>query len=310
MSGESQPRVSVVMIFLDAERFMVEAIESVLAQTYLNWELLLVDDGSFDASTAIAREYAARYPAIRYLEHPGHHNLGMSASRNLGIRSIAGEYVAFLDADDVYLPEKLARQTAILARHPSAAMVYGATLHWYGWTGVPADVARDRPRKLGVPPDTLVQPPELVRRFLRFDAWTPGTCGVLLRRSVVEAVGGFEESFRGLFEDQAFFYKICLDHAVYVESGTWDKYRQHATSCCEVARREKQWSSDRRPNPARERFLAWLEHHVEERAIGDPELLQQLRQELFPYRHPLAYRLRRAAGRVRRMVGGVGPGPA
>src|SRR5205809_3316024 len=82
-SSPVQPLVSGTIIFLNAERFIDEAIQSVLAQTYENWELLLVDDGSTDGSTAIARSYAERYPAkIRYLEHPGHKNHGMSASRN------------------------------------------------------------------------------------------------------------------------------------------------------------------------------------------------------------------------------------
>lgn len=85
------PLVSVVTIFLDAERFIEEAIESVFAQTYDRWELLLVDDGSTDRSRDVARRYAARYPSrVRYLEHPGHQNRGMSPSRNLGIAHAAG----------------------------------------------------------------------------------------------------------------------------------------------------------------------------------------------------------------------------
>ena len=92
-----RPRVSVVLIFLDAERFLREAIESVLAQTFSAWELLLVDDGSTDGSSEIARCYAAEHPgAIRYLTHPGRENRGMSASRNLGIGAAAGEFVAFI----------------------------------------------------------------------------------------------------------------------------------------------------------------------------------------------------------------------
>ena len=84
----SSPEVSVTIIFLDEERFLAEAVESVLAQSYTNWELLLVDDGSTDRSTEIARGYALANPdRIRYLEHPGHANRGMSASRNLGVRS-------------------------------------------------------------------------------------------------------------------------------------------------------------------------------------------------------------------------------
>src|SRR5215207_11709928 len=103
--------VSSVMIFLNAEKFIEEAIESVFAQTYDNSELLLVDDGSTDDSTQIALRYAERDPEkVRYLEHPGHRNRGMSASRNLGVSHAEGEYVAFLDADDVWLPYKLQRQ--------------------------------------------------------------------------------------------------------------------------------------------------------------------------------------------------------
>src|SRR5438128_2284668 len=105
------PLVSTVMIFLNAERFMQEALDSVFAQTWERWELLLVDDGSTDDSREIAKRSAAEHPAkVRYLEHPGHENRGMSASRNLGIRHARGAFVAFLDADDVWLPAKLAEQ--------------------------------------------------------------------------------------------------------------------------------------------------------------------------------------------------------
>src|SRR3712207_2186216 len=87
--GESL--VSVIIIFLNAQGFIREAIESVFAQTYGSWQLLLVDDGSTDASTYIALHYAARYPdKVYYLEHPGHQNKGMSASRNLVLRHVQG----------------------------------------------------------------------------------------------------------------------------------------------------------------------------------------------------------------------------
>ena len=98
----NQPLVSVVLIFWNAERFIAEAIESVFAQTYRTWELLLVDDGSSDSSTTIARSYSERDPQhMHYLEHPGHVNHNMSASRNLGIGNAQKAYVAFLDTDDV-----------------------------------------------------------------------------------------------------------------------------------------------------------------------------------------------------------------
>ena len=76
----------------------------------------------------------------------------MSASRNLGLREAQGEFVAFIDADDVYLPEKLERQSDLLDAHPDAAMVYGPTLHWHSWTGRAEDAALDYRRKLGSRP--------------------------------------------------------------------------------------------------------------------------------------------------------------
>ena len=200
-----EKKVSVVVIFLNGEKFIGDAIESVLAQTYRTWELVLVDDGSTDSSTSIARAFAHRYPdKIRYLEHPGHQHLGKSTSRNLGVRSAVGDYIALLDADDVFLPEKLARQVAVLDRHPEVAMVYGATLYWHGWTEKPEDRARDRMGELGVVPDRIYQPPELMTLFLNNARYIPCTCGWMVRREALDADGGSEESFRDLYEDQVF----------------------------------------------------------------------------------------------------------
>src|SRR5262249_39242789 len=105
------PEVSVVVIFLNEARFLPEAVDSVFAQTHECWELLLVDDGSMDASSSIARRIAELHPGrVRYLEHDGHVNRGRSSSRNLGIHHARGQFVAFLDADDVWFPRKLERQ--------------------------------------------------------------------------------------------------------------------------------------------------------------------------------------------------------
>ena len=139
----TMPAVSVVVPFLNAQPFMEESIESVRAPTYPDWELLLVDDGSRDGTSDIARAHALRDPErVRYFEHPGHARRGASAARNLGLHHARGQYIAFLDADDVWLPEKLASQIAIIEAHPEAAMVYNRTQYWHSWTGA----AEDRPR--------------------------------------------------------------------------------------------------------------------------------------------------------------------
>lgn len=296
MSAYDCPLVSAVMIFLDGERFLAEAVESVLAQTYPHWELLLVDDGSTDGSSAIALQYAGQHSEqIRYIAHPDRANHGMSASRNLGIQHARGELIAFLDSDDVWLPSKLDRQVALLAENPEAAIVYGATRLWYSWTGREEDRDRDRPRPLGVAPNTLVQPPALIPVYLRRAGNPPATCGVLIRRRAIDDVGGFEESFRGMFEDQVFFYKLALHYPVFVESGSWDRYRQHPESHCNLAERSGTYRHNR-PNAPELAFLEWLEAYVQSTGSGDLSVGRALRQRLRPYRQP---RLHRVATTVR-----------
>src|SRR5215470_16887581 len=235
------PLVSVIIIFFNGEPFIKEAVTSVLAQTYSAWELLLVDDGSTDGSTAMARDYVNRYPhKIFYLQHEGHQNRGMSVSRNLGIHRAKGEYIAFLDADDVWLPHKLAQQVEILNSHPRAGMLYGATQWWFSWTGKAEDSQRDFVHPMGVPPDTLIEPPKLLIQLLKNEGVSPCTCSIMVRRDVMERIGGFEESFRGLYEDQVFCTKICLNEVVFASSECSNLYRQHFASASAVAQRTGQ----------------------------------------------------------------------
>jgi len=287
----NKPLVSVIIIFLNPNKtFFEEAIQSVFAQTYDNWELLLVDDGSNDLSTEIALQYSEQHwGKVLYLEHQGHKNRGMSASRNLGISYAKGDYVAFLDADDIWLPQKLEQQVAILEELSEAAMVYSSTHVWYSWTGNPEDAQRDWEKGLGgFPPNTLVQPPILLTLFLQQKTHTPGTCSVLMRRGLIEDVGGFEESFRNLYEDQAFFAKVFLNAQVFLQDGRWDRYRQHPENACSVGEKTGQYHPFK-PHPARLTYLNWLEKYLEDQGVKDPELWKAFRDNLFPYYHPRLY---------------------
>jgi glycosyltransferase involved in cell wall biosynthesis len=273
--------VSVITIFLNAEQFIKEAIESVFAQTYDHWELLLVDDGSSDRSAAIARRYAEQYPErVRCLEHDGCQNRGMNASRNLGIRHAKGEYIALLDADDVWLPPKLQQQVAILESQREAAMVYGLSEYWYSWTGKPEDQHRDFVHDLGVPPDTLIQPPTLITRFfLEQKAAIPNPTDILVRREAIAQVGGFDEGIP-LYDDQSFYAKVCLRAPVFAASACWDRYRQHPKSTYSIAQQTGQEYSTRLF------FLNWLAGYLSDQGVNDPKIWQALRKELWRCRHP------------------------
>ena len=275
----SEDLVTVIVIFLDEARFIREAIDSVFAQTYQHWELLLVDDGSRDQSSGIARSIADQHPdKIRYFEHAGHQNLGMSASRNLGVRHAKGKYIAFLDADDVWSPVKLEQQLAIFRAYPAAEMVVGPVQWWYGWTGNPQDLKLDFVGGLNVQPNRLIEPPELLTALLQKDTVTSTIS--LVRREAIVHVGGFEETFRGLYEDQAFFAKLSSTAAIYVSNTCWYKWRKHADSACSDAVSSGQYQAERL------KFLMWLENYLSQQGILRDELSRTLKRQIWKCRHP------------------------
>jgi glycosyltransferase involved in cell wall biosynthesis len=292
----ASPTVSVVVPIFNAELFLEEAILSVIGQTRSDWELLLVDDGSTDGSAAIARRYEAADPRIHYLDHPGHRNLGQHASRNLGLRHAQAEYVALLDADDVWLPEKLERQVAILDSHPEAELLFGAPLYWFGWTGRAEDSRRDYVIDLRLPADRVYDAPSLLLAFLGRKAPPPCPCDVMLRRETALRVGGFEEHFHGVhlvYEDTAFFSKVFLRARTFVSSQTWDRYRQRPDSCYAVAK------ATGGRELARRYYLEWFQQYLREQGETAGLVWQSVATELRPYRMR-ARLLRRARWEARR----------
>lgn len=296
----TKPRVSVVVIFRDEIRFLGEAIESVLAQSEERWELLLVDDGSGDGSGAVAARHASQAPErIRCLEHEGGINRGTSASRNLGASEARGEYLAFLDGDDVWLPHKLSEQVAILEAHADAALVYGAAEYWHSWSGDPADATRNVVRPIGVEPG-LIDPPTVLTLALESKAPVAWPSDLLVRRQAFEQVGGFEERFRGMFDDQAFLAKVCLAHPVFVSDACWFRYRRHERSLTSVARDEK--------HSLGLAYLDWLEVYVADAAVRDERLLRALQDKWERYRREVVPGpRRRGRGYVRALVHGRRP---
>lgn len=271
------PLVSVVICFLNGERFLAEAVDSVLAQKHRPLEILLVDDGSTDGSAAIAADYARRHPFIRLLSHPGRANRGVSASRNLGLRTARGRYVAFLDADDVWLPGKLEAELRAFRRHPRAAMVCGDALLWFSWAVDPRDLlplARRLKRVGGRPVDAIlpvgrgklggsVRGFRLLKLHLRKRGCLPQIGAALIRRSAAIRVGGFEDVFRDMYEDQVFFSKLAVHERVCVLRECFMKYRQHDASMCNQVRRAGSWKNGpQAPGSKRRLYLEWLHDYL------------------------------------------------
>ena len=270
------------MPFLDARAFIAEAIESVRAQTYPAWELWLVNDGSTDGSAELARGYAARDPArIAVLAHPDARSHGASAARNLALAQARGEFVAFLDADDVWEPDNLAEQVRRLRAVPEAGALYSRTRYWHSWAGE-LHRPRDYVPRLRLEPGRPIPAPAFLELCLRGEAAVPCTCSILIRREAVERAGGFEEQFPRLYDDQAFYAKLFATTTVLPVEGCWSRYRRHAGSTTMTADRE------RRYRPWREAYLTWVEQYVRRDPAVAIVLAPALRRELWRCRHPAA----------------------
>lgn len=270
MSLSPHPLVSVIIPFLDGGNWLAEAIESVISQSYPHWEIILIDDGSEEEATNIAKGYSQRYPEkIIYTDHSGHINKGVTISRNTGIRLSKGSFIAFLDADDCWLQEKLLHQVELFKQFPTAEMVCESSRFWYSWTK--ADKA-DVIVNIGVEPDRLYYPPELIKSLYPLGKGAPPCpTGIMIKKEAFNRSGGFEESFNGvyqLYEDQAFLSKIYLQERVYVSGTPNNLYRKRPGSLTESANDEKHYKK------VRLFFLIWLKEYVKLQHVEDVTVME------------------------------------
>ena len=205
----SDVRVSVIIPVYNGEAHIERAVESVRAQTFAAYEVLIVDDGSRDRSLEVARACAARDPdRVRVLQHPGGVNRGVAAARNLAARDARGEFLAFLDADDAWLPGKLEQQVAFLDRHPELGLsITRATIvrEGAGHRFIPGkEVLGDRPASR--PRTVLIQ---VMSCQLNFVFST-----VMVRTAHFREAGGFIEDLPYQSEDRILVCMVVARHGM------------------------------------------------------------------------------------------------
>lgn len=298
---QAAPVVSVITAFLNEERFLAESIESVIQQEFTSWEMILIDDGSTDGSTQIAKQYAAQYPdRIFYVEHEGHANRSTAASRNLGIEKTRGELVAFLDADDVWRPAKLLTQVNIMRAHPEASMLLEASEYWNSWqnTGKPDIIIQ-----VGKIRDRVFPAPELAERLYPLvPVAAPCPSAIMVRKEALVRHGGFEAGFTGkyqLYEDQAFLMKFYLNEPVYISSLCNNRYRQRIGSCVQWVRKEGSY------HVVRKYFLHWLKQYMENHNIRHKNVQRLFNRALEQYNRPFIHFVRNGFLKVQKTLGKV-----
>lgn len=162
-----EPRVSVLIPCYNAGQYLAAALDSVLAQTYQDFEIIVVDDGSEDDSAAVV----ARYLQVRYFRNT---HSGISVTRNLAVSKARGALIAFLDADDLWMPEKLEKQVAYLDDHPDCQLVFTLAENFYDGE-----------------PETMNQRQEQLLHA-NMDNYLASCC---IRRELFELHGGFREDY-------------------------------------------------------------------------------------------------------------------
>lgn len=282
MTANYNPLVSVIIPFYNGEQYLLETIDSVFNQQYQNWELILIDDGSTDNSTTIAKTFWKRHPEkVAYIEHEGHANRAAAASRNLGLTIAKGELIAFLDADDIWLPKKMQEQVALFVNNPQVGMVCEASLYWYSWQG---SRINDIEVQVGVKANKIYKPVTLISKLYPLGIGNaPCPSGIMIKRSVVEKHKGFEESFVGkyqVFEDQAFLSKIYLQEYVFVSSLCNNLYRQREYSVMYTTRNIGSY------DVAKNFYLHWLENYLKEKHIHNKIIRFLLWKAFLRYKKP------------------------
>ena len=189
------PLVSVIMPAYNVEAFIGEAIESLLAQTYPRWEVIVVDDGSTDGTRAVIERYQARDARIKpiYSKH-----FGRGRARNLAVDACTGCYVAMLDADDVTLPHRFERQVAFLESHPDVGVVSGQCCSF-------VDEAKVDMGKLMSWPNR----PEEIAAAFRKRKMKILNGAAMLRRELFSQFGGYKEALLRA-QDYEFFLRLSL----------------------------------------------------------------------------------------------------
>jgi glycosyltransferase involved in cell wall biosynthesis len=206
------PRTSVIIPSFNYSEYLPAAIDSVLGQTDGDFELLVVDDGSTDGSRAVVQ--ACSDPRVRLLVQP---HRGRGAARNTGLRAARGGYVAFLDADDIWTPDKLALQCAVLDGRPEIGLVYSR----YGVITAAGRVTSKGRSYLAPKPSGAIFEHLLSGNVIG----TPST--ICFRRELVTEQKVFVDETHTYREDWHFFLRLVARALVYYQPRTLAYHRQH-----------------------------------------------------------------------------------
>lgn len=210
------PKVSVIIPVYNGERFLSEAIESVINQTYPNWEIIAINDGSTDRSMEILKHYKSKLSSLIHVINQ--ENLGPSVARNSGIKKAKGEYIAFLDYDDLWLSEKLEKQVKFLESNNEISLIYCDCYIIDNNSNIEKDTYSEK---------TKFIKGKIFKKLLS-NNFIP-TSTVLLRKKVLDDVGLFNLEYK-ISQDYDLWLRISDKYLIDFLKQPLAKYRFHSES--------------------------------------------------------------------------------
>jgi GT2 family glycosyltransferase len=252
----STPRISICIPAYQAERYLPDALASVRRQSFADWELIVTEDGSRDSTEAIVRAFADTGPQpVRYERHAD--NRGLPATRNTGIAGARADWIALLDADDLWNPGHLQSLATTAAQTP-AGLVHAGSVLFESDTGRPLEERAPAATAIAEFPRSLFNGTYLIQ-----------PSSVLLSRSLWERVGGFDPSFRYV-EDREMWIRCARAGARFAYTGTSTcRYRRHAAAlsrhgpamalaCAQLFEKNLDWEGVPRRLRRAQAAAAWL----------------------------------------------------
>ena len=231
------PKVSVVMSVYDGLPYVGAAVESILGQTFEEFEFIIIDDGSTDGSTAVLRRYAAQDDRIRLIVQE---NRGLTPSLNRGLALAEAPLIARMDADDVCVPERFQEQIDFLEAHPEHVLV-GSHVRFIDGTGDP--ISSDNPlyskRNLG-DMDLCAEHDAIEQRLLT-GGWAFIHPTVMIRQAAVEQIGGYNPKIVDA-EDRDLFIRMAEVGRLANLPGVLLEYRVHGSQVSTTSAVQSYWS--------------------------------------------------------------------
>ena len=236
----NNPEISVIMSVYNGERYLREAIESILNQTFKDFEFIIIDDGSTDRTPEILREYAKKDERIKIITNPK--NIGLTKSLNKAIKKAKGEYIARMDADDIAMPERLKKQIEFMEKNPEVGLLGTAYYEMNSKGEIVGDKLFPTSNK------------KLKKILIKYNPFFHAS--VMVRKEVFNRVGPYDKNIPKA-QDYELWFRIAQNYKIANLSSLLMKRRYSGEKILREENQQLKWATRIRMKYIKKRHYPW-----------------------------------------------------